>query len=190
MSPQVSVPIFLRRRGRESALWIAGVGASGLLAMGVYATAGQPFNTTLGDPLALPAELVVTSGNATIPLPPELAESLATAPSKSEEAKKAIPTTTVAPKSTQQNNSSVTTQAARNNNANDRNNSRGNDTTQAPTTPVPSTNPPTTAAPTTEAPTTSTPPTTSGPKKNTQPNQKSDLSKTTQNLINNVPVTP
>jgi hypothetical protein len=78
LSPENPLSAFsLSRRVRrilEPFAWLVGVALSGLLALAVYSAAGQPFQTSLGDPLALPQELVVTSRNADIPLPPELTD--------------------------------------------------------------------------------------------------------------------
>ncbi len=63
-----------RRRPLEAAAWVAAIGASSLFALALYSVAGQGFTTTIDDPLALPKELVITSNNADIPLPPELTE--------------------------------------------------------------------------------------------------------------------
>lgn len=70
MSPVPSKTV--RRRMAEGVAWLAGIAASGALALGVYNLAAAPFITDANDPLALPKELAVTSGTVPIPLPAEL----------------------------------------------------------------------------------------------------------------------
>ena len=187
MTPIASPTTFLRNHGREVALWTVGVVASALLVFGVYTTAGKPFSTTLGDPLALPKELVVTSGNATIPLPPELAETLAAAPSQAAAEDMAIPAppVTQAPERAQL---SATTQNDRSKVQNTANNDavrNVNNTT--PTTSTPTTAPPATQPPETDPPApTTTPPSTWVPQKNTAPNNRASVSDVAKEIVDAV----